>query len=74
MHMLNLLCYFMVEGYVAFEFGHSSSSFHGGMRQFLLLLAGCGVAPLAANVLIEAQRRRSFLNRHRRNTAAQVDG
>ena len=73
MHALNLLCYLLVEGYVAFEFGRSSS-FQGGMLRFLLLLAGCGVAPYAANVLIEVQRRQGFLTRYRRSAAAQAEG
>ena len=61
LHALNLLCFALVEAFVVFEFGLSASTTLGSMRHFLLLLGTCGVAPYAANVIIEAQRRQSFL-------------
>ncbi len=62
LHALNLLCYALVEAYVVFEFGLRASTL-GSMRHVLLLLGTCSVAPYALNVIIEAQRRQSFLSR-----------
>lgn len=73
LHLLNLLAYGFVEGFLAHEFGRSAF-IRGGAQHLIAVTMLCGVLPLAINVTCEAQSRREFLRRNRgRCPAAQQE-
>ncbi|BDA40450.1 hypothetical protein COCOBI_01-1030 [Coccomyxa sp. Obi] len=69
LHLLNLLAYSFVEGFLAHEFGWSAF-IRGGARHLIAVILLCGALPLAINVTCEAQSRRDFLRRNRSHCPA----
>ncbi len=73
LHLLNLLAYGFVEGFLVHEFGRGAF-ISGGVQHLIAVTLLCGMLPLAINVTCEAQSRREFLRRHRdRCPAAQQE-
>ncbi|BDA40451.1 hypothetical protein COCOBI_01-1040 [Coccomyxa sp. Obi] len=64
LHMLNLLAYCFMEGFLAYDFGWSAFM-HGGVQYLVAVVVLCGALPLAINVTCELQSRRDFLHRIR---------
>lgn len=72
LHLLNLLAYFIVEAFLAHEFGWSAFM-HGGLRHLFTMVVLFGALPLAANAACELRSRSSFLARNRFHPAARQE-
>lgn len=62
LHVINVLCFALIEAYAWMEFG-SGAIMKRGVSHVLLLLLTCAVLPFAANVFGEVKSRRAFLHR-----------
>lgn len=61
-HIINILCYALIEAYAGLEFGRGAF-IKGGLSHVLLMFLLCCALPFAANVAGEVQSRRAFLHR-----------
>jgi hypothetical protein len=72
LQLLNLLAYFLVEGFLAYEFGRAAV-LKNGIGHLFLITSLCGALPLALNSAIEMRSRRAFLAQHRHHPAARAE-